>query len=124
MGSNPLGVMCIHRNGLCAGRRKSERQNAEWPTTIAVLISSRDIITAPEKSRGKIKPFPPSISVDQVRKISKMSGSITATLHHKSAAPLVLYTLHIRWSGPRSETNTSGTVAAGRALYTAQLCQL
>jgi hypothetical protein len=33
--------------GLCVGRRESERQNrewqnAEWPTTIAVLISSRD----------------------------------------------------------------------------------
>jgi hypothetical protein len=29
-------------NGLCAGRRKSERQNREWSTTIAALISSRD----------------------------------------------------------------------------------
>jgi hypothetical protein len=25
------------------GRRESERQNREWPTTIAVLISSRDL---------------------------------------------------------------------------------
>lgn len=66
--------------------------------------SSSYIIRTPEKSRGKIKPFPPPISVDQVRKISKMSGSIIAAFHHKSAAPLVLYTLRIRWSGPRSVT--------------------
>jgi hypothetical protein len=32
-----------HGNGLCAGRRESERQNREWPTTIAALISSRDM---------------------------------------------------------------------------------
>jgi hypothetical protein len=37
-----------HGNGLCA-RRESERQNrewqnAEWPTTIAALISSRDVL--------------------------------------------------------------------------------
>jgi hypothetical protein len=45
-GGNQKGTQ--HRNGLCAGRRESERQNrewqnAEWPTTIAVLISSRDL---------------------------------------------------------------------------------
>jgi hypothetical protein len=33
-----------HGNELCAGRRESERQNAEWPTTLAYLISSRDVI--------------------------------------------------------------------------------
>jgi hypothetical protein len=45
-------MMAEHGNGLCAGRRESERQNtngqnrewqnAEWSTTIAALISSRD----------------------------------------------------------------------------------
>jgi hypothetical protein len=44
-GGNRKGTQ--HRNGLCAGRRESERQNREWQnrewsTTIAVLISSRD----------------------------------------------------------------------------------
>jgi hypothetical protein len=33
-------MVAEHENGLCVGRRESERQNAEWPTTITVLISS------------------------------------------------------------------------------------
>jgi hypothetical protein len=44
-------MVAEHGNGLCAGRRESERQNRnggrtrngqnrEWPTTIAALISS------------------------------------------------------------------------------------
>jgi hypothetical protein len=41
-------MVAEHGNGLCAGRRESERQNrewqnAEWPTTIAALISSREL---------------------------------------------------------------------------------
>jgi hypothetical protein len=44
-GGNRKGTQ--HRNGLCegGGNRKGRTrngQNAEWPTTIAVLISSRD----------------------------------------------------------------------------------
>jgi hypothetical protein len=40
-------MVAEHGNGLCAGRRESERQNrewqnAEWQTTIAALISSKE----------------------------------------------------------------------------------
>jgi hypothetical protein len=48
-GNDRYRKVAEHGNGLCARRRESERQNrewqnAEWPTTIAALISSRDVI--------------------------------------------------------------------------------
>jgi hypothetical protein len=61
-GNDRYRMVAEHGNGLCAGRRESERQkewtvrgeeeserqnrewqNVEWPTTIATLISSRDV---------------------------------------------------------------------------------
>jgi hypothetical protein len=59
-------MVAEHGNGLCAGRRESERQNtvrgmkeserqnrewqnAEWPTIIAALISSRDFVIMHDK---------------------------------------------------------------------------
>jgi hypothetical protein len=37
-----MGMDCVRRGGNRKGRTRNE-QNAEWPTTIAVLISSRDL---------------------------------------------------------------------------------
>jgi hypothetical protein len=57
VGSNPLGAMCIFLilarrrlyggmemgMGCARGGGNRNGQNAEWPTTIAALISSRDL---------------------------------------------------------------------------------
>jgi hypothetical protein len=43
-GNDRYRMVTEHGNGLCAGRRESERQNRECQTTIVTLISSRDIV--------------------------------------------------------------------------------